>query len=785
MKIDIITRHAIPNYGSILQSYATQKAIEQLGHDSEIINYIKSDETNKNTVLTNCNIKGTGIKTKIKRILYYIVQSPNVSRMNRHFTKFREKYLKQTPIEYNSSEELKQKLPQADIYCTGSDQVWGKIGKDEYDKNYFLDFAPSNKKCITYAASFGVDKLPKDLDENLENLLKKYDDILVRENSAENIIKEKGLKNVKQVLDPTLLLDKEKWNNICEKTKLDGKKYILVYQLHHNKEMENYVKNLEKHTKLPIYRVHPSLFYMMKPGKYINMPTPGQFVSYIKNAEYIVTDSFHGTVFSLIFNKNFVDILPGKTSTRITSILQLVGLENRIVRDYNNYHWLEEKIDYRNANKILEQERQKSLNEFKSAIEKEEQNINLLNKRKQCTGCGCCMQICPKGAIYMSKNEEGFLEPKIDKTKCINCGLCLKRCPQINNIKTDVQKENDAIVEDNIKLDTEPVSNKNVKCYAARIKDDKTLSQSSSGGIFVAMANKILEENGIIAGATFKENLEVEHILIKEKQELQKLQGSKYVQSNTKDTFTQTKKALEEGKTVLYSGTPCQIAGLKQFLNKDYSNLYTTDIVCHGVPSPEIFAKHVKYLEEKNKSKVVEYSFRDKAKKGWGLNLKVKFENGKGYYKDPMLDSYYKAFLHGDIYRECCYECKYANTNRISDVTLADFWQIEKIAPEFYNKRGNSAVIVNTEKGQTLFDKIKENIEFKETKIELISQGNLNLKRPTKRPKIREHVYDGIDYKNYKQIEKKNLKFRIKLKDIIKSKIPQELKNKIKKIIKK
>ena len=163
MKVDIITRHFIPNYGSILQTYSTQKALEKLGYDSEVINYIKDEETNKKSVATNSNIKQDGLKSKLKRLGYIILQRPNVTKMNKTFEKFREKYLRQTAREYHSSKELKEDLPKADVYCTGSDQVWSTIGTEEYDSTYFLDFVPEGKKCISYAASFGVDKLSKSL----------------------------------------------------------------------------------------------------------------------------------------------------------------------------------------------------------------------------------------------------------------------------------------------------------------------------------------------------------------------------------------------------------------------------------------------------------------------------------------------------------------------------------------------------------------------------------------------------------------------------------------------
>ena len=565
-------------------------------------------------------------------------------------------------------------------------------------------------------------------------------------------------------MDPTLLLESEEWNKICEPTKLDGKEYILIYQLHHNKEMENYIKNLKKHTKLPVYRIHPSLYYGLKPGKFIHLPTPGQFVTYIKNAKYIITDSFHDTVFSLIFNKQFVDILPGKTATRIESILKLVGLEDRILRDNNDYSFLNKEIDFENANKILENEREESKKDLKNAIEPLKKNINNINKYIICAGCRCCEKICPVNAIEMKENKEGFIEPVVNEEKCISCGLCLKRCPQIN------------------KLEIEGIEQ---KAYATQNKNKEDLKISSSGGMFIAFAKNIISQDGVVYGAAYDQNLKVNHIRVENIEELKLLQGSKYVQSDTADTFEQTKNDLISGRKVLFSGTPCQIAGLKQYLGKDYENLYTIDIVCHGVPSRKLFEKYKNSLEAKENSKIDQFDFRDKTEKGWGLNLRIKYQNNKVTKKASCFDSYYKSFLAGNTYRRCCYDCKYANLNRVGDITIADFWGIEETNSKIDIKKGVSAVIVNSRKGQKIFEDIQQDIIAEETSIESVTKRNLNLKRPTLFPAIRKTVYNSIDNKQYKEYTKENLHFRINPKDIIKQVMPQKLKNTIKKTLKK
>ena len=369
MKVDIITRHAIANYGSILQAYATERLFDKLNVESEIIDYIREEENSKNLVKTYMKNLKKWNRNFITRFIYKFIQRPNLYLMNNKFDKYRKRYLKLSDKQYKSQKELKENLPQADIYCTGSDQVWGQIANDEYDENYFLEFVPSGKKCIAYSASFGKNELSENLKIRLPELMKKYSDIMVREMSAVKILNASGIDNVKLVLDPTLLLAKEEWEkNLCVKSN-EKEQYILTYQLHHNKEFDKYLKKIAKETNLKVIRISSSIYYKFKYGKLLYLPDLEQFLTYFKNAKYVVTDSFHGTVFSIIFNKPVIDILPKKTGTRIESILKLFGMDDRIVNDYNDMSIINKEIDYKKVNDILYQERKKSIEYLKKAIE--------------------------------------------------------------------------------------------------------------------------------------------------------------------------------------------------------------------------------------------------------------------------------------------------------------------------------------------------------------------------------------------------------------------------------
>lgn len=370
MKIDIITRHAIANYGSILQAYATEKMLDKLNIENEIIDYVRVEENSKNLVKTYMKNSKKWNRNFITRFIYKIIQKPNLDIMNNKFAKYRKKYLKLTSKQYKNKNELMEDLPQADIYCTGSDQVWGQIANDDYDENYFLEFVPNDKRCIAYSASFGKNKLSENLKIKLPKLMEKYSDIMVRELSAVKILNASGIDNAKLVLDPTLLLSKEEWEENLKIKNNEKKQYILTYQLHHNKEFDKYLKKLAKATNLKVVRLSSSIYYKFKYGKFVYLPDLEQFLTYFKNAKYVVTDSFHGTVFSIIFNKQVIDILPGKTRTRIESILKLFGMEDRIVNDYNDMSIINKRTDYKKVNDILDKERKKSIEYLRKAIER-------------------------------------------------------------------------------------------------------------------------------------------------------------------------------------------------------------------------------------------------------------------------------------------------------------------------------------------------------------------------------------------------------------------------------
>lgn len=357
----------------------------------------------------------------------------------------------------------------------------------------------------------------------------------------------------------------------------------------------------------------------------------------------------------------------------------------------------------------------------------------LFKEKKDCCGCTACMNICPRKAIKMESDEYGYEFPKINNDLCIECELCKKVCA-FQNV---------------------PVTgNKPISTYVAINKDKDVLSSSASGGIFGALAQLIFKKKGVVFGCAYNEEMKPEHICIKSPLDIKKIQGSKYVQSAVNATFAEAKEFLESGTRVLYTGTPCQIAGLKSYLGKDYNNLITADIICHGVPNANFFKGYIKHLEEKLKGQIIDFKFRDKTK-GWGKMGRVKYQrNGKIFEKsiNPSTSYYYSYFLKGDIYRENCYECKYTCGSREGDFTMGDYWGIEKAHPEIETKDGVSVLLVNSNKGMDIIDELKEYLNITKSTFEQAREQNGQLNKPTVKSDRREIILNTWLEGGYKAV---------------------------------
>ena len=363
MKVVNITLHAINNYGSVLQTLATERIFQDLGCEVETIDYIR-ETARLDTIPKILTAPNLSLKGKIKTLAYHLFIDQK--ERNDKFVDFRNKYLHLSNRQYLSDLELEQDCPQADIYCTGSDQTWNVVCQGDIPKAFFLDFAPKEKPKISFAASFGIESIPKESVEDVRQLLSEYNSISVREQKGVEIINKLGL-DAKLVLDPTLAVNPNLWDEIVAPP-LYNEDYILAYQLNRNSIFTRYMKDLSSYYRIKLIQVRSHKETKIENGECLTNISPEEWLSLVKYAKYIITDSFHCTAYCILFHRYFVNIMPARFSSRIVNILENTGLMNRIVKDFNDFSICDQPIDFKPIDKWLEGERENTLNFLRKAI---------------------------------------------------------------------------------------------------------------------------------------------------------------------------------------------------------------------------------------------------------------------------------------------------------------------------------------------------------------------------------------------------------------------------------
>ena len=795
-KIGLVSCYFKNNYGSQLQAYATQKILKEYGFDVETINVSKNKDfsNGKKKYYLSQVFNFNFIKTKFGMVKLLVDKKinkelgKNISVRNSKLKEFRRNY--NLTAAYKNYLELKEASKLYDYIVVGSDQLWLPV--NVVADYYTLNWVDESVKTISYSTSFGVSNIPKKYENKYKIFLNKIDCISTREDAGQKIIKNLTDRNAQVVCDPTILFNKEEWMEIQKKEPIYKDKYILCYFLGNSIEYRKFAERLKEKTGCKIVSINHCDEYVKYSDEFADeIPydiDPGDFLNLIRNAEFVCTDSFHGTVFSLINNRKFFCFRrhnkksKNSTNSRLDSLLSRVNLNKRLL-DGNEeieevLNW---DIDFEDVNQKIEEFRNDSkaflenalnVQEYKEELKKKNKKHIDVEIKKNCAGCTACYSICPKDAIAMVEDEEGFLYPKVNNEKCVHCGLCKKVCPVIN--KKIEYKVQDAYVLNNNDLE---------------IRKDST-----SGGAFTAIAKFVLDKKGYVFGAAFDEKYKVQHICIDNVVDLYKIRGSKYVQSYLGNCYKEVQRLLREDKWVCFSGTPCQIEGLINFLGKDYEKLVTVDVMCHAVPSPLVWKKYLKYIKKYklNNEDIQKVLFRDKSKYGFKYSTMTIKSNNNEYFEGVETDPFLRSFF-GDLSdRPSCYECAFKKKEHESDFTIWDCFIAEKFSKKLDDDKGTSRMLINTNKGKRIFEEIKEDFDYLKVDVDSLTHNVKEMLYSVSLPSNRKNFFKEIN--DYSEEEFFNKYFSINFKTkiekcirilLIKTGLYKRIKKTVKKILRK
>lgn len=752
MKTGLVTFYHIHHYGAALQAAATERAVETLGHECEIIDYFVNQD---NALFRRPTGLGSAAADAHTALHYQALKT----RYER-FEQFSRDHLRISAHRYLSAAELRQAQLPYDAILSGSDQIWNPkiFPNGHFDPVFFGAF--SDRRKIAYAPSFGIPKVPEDMEQELRSYLGAFSHLSVRERQGQAIVTEVTGQTVPVVLDPTLLLTAEQWSAAASRhmvaqggrQALTPQGYILCYCINRPGALAPYIQEFARRSGLPVVqlcgirqKVHPKARCILDAG-------PAEFLELFENAAFVFTNSFHGTVFSTQFRVPFFTAvspaeLADPESSRTFSLLSRLGLSDRIVGQ-GSTDALETPVDWDAVEPRLLSARAASLEYLRAALENRpfapepeaappaaastDQPPRLAD-RGRCTGCTACAAGCPKDAITMVRDSEGFSYPAVDLNACIHCGRCTAICPMLR------QREPMPL----------PAA------FAAWNADDQIRRHSTSGGAFTALAEYILEGGGVVYGAALDGKQHLRHVACFRKEDLWRLRGAKYVQSDLGQTFREIREALKK-RPVLFSGTPCQVDGLYRFLGGKPENLTTCDLVCHGVPSPGVWEDMVRSMERRKGKAIQSVRFRDKVT-GWkDSHLTLIYGDGTVDSAPLFATEYGRAFGRALFLRPCCHRCAYTNLNRPGDFTLGDFWGLGPDELPEQQTRGVSLLLVNSPHGSYLFDQLP--LRRQVFPIERAVAGNPRLAFPLAPPPDRAAFFAAYALKPFEQVRKQYFK---------------------------
>lgn len=681
-KVAIMTWYQHKNYGTTLQAFALQRIIENLGYSVEGIDYYSKGyyrETFLEKILSKNRLK-EGLRNKINRVKYGTVLDDE---KDRRYQKFIEDFIAfHTPTQ--TSSQLFCLNDEFDAFVCGSDQIWSP---NEFNSKYFLDFVKDDIKKVSYAPSFGVNHIENDcVRENIGELVSKIPHLSVRESRGSEMLKEYYGVDAKVVIDPTLLLNAKEWLSYSNKEYKVDSNILLCYFLGENENVWKEVERIAKLRNLQVAVIPVFSKDYRREYKILGGVGPAEFITLFSKVSYVCTDSFHGTVFSILFKrefktfKRFKDNDSKSQNSRIINLLENLSLIDHLGNKSNS----QEIIDWTKVYSLLEGLRKesieflsKSLCEASSTVENTKYEIT-----NTCCGCGVCSLVCNSDAITINKIN-GFFQATVNLEKCIKCGACKRVCSFNGDIGT--------------KLD-------DAKLYESKSCSLDVLKNSTSGGIaYEILAESINNSKSVYGCAYDYENNEARHIMVtnNEYNDLKKIQGSKYLQS---DFISNVQSVLESSQGVII-GTPCQIAGVDNYLRlkKKRDKFILIDLICHGVPSYLLWEKYLK--EQGLFNTLEEVRFRNK-EAGW-RNIEIFLTDGiNKISRKESIDLFYNYFDLQVCYMKSCYECNYRQSSK-ADLRLGDYWGKKYTKDDL--KNGTSMVVSFTKYGEEVLRSLNSN----------------------------------------------------------------------------
>lgn len=762
--IGLVTYYNSDNYGAMLQAYALQNEIKRNNCECIIISHDRFSSRNIEQSSGSRSKKIIKLLTFAFRyprsIRYTILSFSKKIRSGRNTCKnkcaaFRDEYFPNKTIDfYYSTEQIMNNPPIFDGYVCGSDQIWNPE-RFTGAAPFYLDFVPEGRNRIAYAPSLAMTSIPENLYSQYKALLSKFTDVSVRENRGCEAVKKATGISPTWVLDPTFLMSKDEWIKFENDNVDTPGRYIFCYFLSKENALHarNTINAISKKMNAEVVVLPFGIHTIDKNWHSLDSAGPREFVALIHKAEYILTDSFHGTAISINLEKPF-NVFSEDTNAsfanrfdRILNILNICGLQHKTFTNVSDLDT--SAIDYIKVDEALLAMRETSKSFLSSALKKVSEHKKqksgvsktpILASYESCTGCSACYSVCNNGALVMKADSAGFWRPTINRDLCLNCGLCMKKCPVISPL---------SLVEDNEEF------------FALYAKNDEVRKKGSSGNAFGLGAMSVIESDGIVFGAALSSDCKTLKMSSSDEVGLERLQKSKYFEADMSNVVVQIKEALSLGREVMFTGTPCQAAAIRSVFGNN-TKLVICDFLCHGVPSAEWYNRYLREMENKYNSKAEEVLFRSKAF-GWRLYcMKIVFENGKQYLKTRYSDPYFIDFFKNSHLRTSCYSC-----NRIAhsaaDITFGDYWAVQRNGNIFDDDTGISVIALRTKRGKDFFN---THLAFNNAFIQSLSQEDMAgtfISRSRKKPSDNDVLPDRFIMHPDLSIKEKIYKFYAEL----------------------